>query len=155
MYFALQCSASCGPGVQKRELKCVEKTVHGKLITFPQRRCRNIKKPNTNLEEACNKGACSSQMLYNMVSGWYSSPWQQVGMRNFLTSLPIPAGALSRTISCLDFYRAYKRRVFSYTVAQVATPSAFHYAALENKITAVWLLDTASTVIRSWLQCWA
>lgn len=85
----LQCSASCGPGVQKRELKCGEKSMHGKLITFPQRRCRNIKKPNTDLEEACNKGACLSQTLYNMVSGWYSSPWQQVGMGNFLASLPL------------------------------------------------------------------
>lgn len=78
----LQCSVSCGPGLRQRELKCGEKSIHGKLITFPQRRCRNIKKPNTNLEEACNKGACPSQTLYSMVSGWYSSPWQQVGMGN-------------------------------------------------------------------------
>lgn len=78
----LQCSASCGPGLRQRELKCGEKSIHGKLVTFPQRRCRNIKKPNTSLEEACNKGACPSQTLYNMVSGWYSSPWQQVGMGN-------------------------------------------------------------------------
>lgn len=91
----LQCSASCGPGVQKRELKCGEKSIHGKLITFPQRRCRNIKKPNTVLEEACNKGACPSQTLYNMVSGWYSSPWQQVGMGDSHLSPPVPASTLS------------------------------------------------------------
>ncbi|POI32695.1 hypothetical protein CIB84_003553, partial [Bambusicola thoracicus] len=72
-----ECSASCGPAVRKRELKCGEKSIHGKLITFPQRRCRNIKKPNIDLEEACNNGPCPSQTLYNMVSGWYSSPWQQ------------------------------------------------------------------------------
>ncbi|KAM4638835.1 A disintegrin and metalloproteinase with thrombospondin motifs 18 isoform 1-T1 [Amazona ochrocephala] len=89
-----ECSASCGPGVQKRELKCGEKTIHGKLITFPQRRCRNIKKPNTNLEEACNKGACPSQILYNMVSGWYSSPWQQC-------TVTCGGGVQTRSVQCL------------------------------------------------------
>uniref|UniRef100_A0A8D0KU89 A disintegrin and metalloproteinase with thrombospondin motifs 18 n=1 Tax=Strix occidentalis caurina TaxID=311401 RepID=A0A8D0KU89_STROC len=122
-----ECSASCGPGVQKRELKCGEKSIHGKLITFPQRRCRNIKKPNTNLEEACNKGACPSQTLYNTVSGWYSSPWQQVGIGNFLTSLPVLTNTLSSTISCFGFYGVYRRNKFLYTLAQVASPSAFHY----------------------------
>lgn len=90
MCFVSQCSASCGPAVRKRELKCGEKSIHGKLITFPQRRCRNIKKPNIDLEEACNNGPCPSQTLYNMVSGWYSSPWQQVGMGSFLVP-PIPS----------------------------------------------------------------
>ncbi|XP_075621633.1 A disintegrin and metalloproteinase with thrombospondin motifs 18 isoform X1 [Balearica regulorum gibbericeps] len=89
-----ECSASCGPGVQKRELKCGEKSIHGKLITFPQRRCRNIKKPNTDLEEACNKGACPSQTLYNMVSGWYSSPWQQC-------TVTCGGGVQTRSVQCL------------------------------------------------------
>ncbi|KAK2514901.1 Adamts18 [Columba guinea] len=89
-----ECSASCGPGVQKRELKCVEKSIHGKLITFPQRRCRNIKKPNINLEEACNKGACPSQTVYNMVSGWYSSPWQQC-------TVTCGGGVQTRSVQCL------------------------------------------------------
>ncbi|XP_049661348.1 A disintegrin and metalloproteinase with thrombospondin motifs 18 isoform X2 [Accipiter gentilis] len=89
-----ECSASCGPGVQKRELKCGEKSIHGKLITFPQRRCRNIKKPNTDLEEACNKGACPSLTLYNMVSGWYSSPWQQC-------TVTCGGGVQTRSVQCL------------------------------------------------------
>ncbi|XP_068882689.1 A disintegrin and metalloproteinase with thrombospondin motifs 18 isoform X1 [Aphelocoma coerulescens] len=89
-----ECSASCGPGLRRRELKCGEKSIHGKLLTFPQRRCRNIKKPNTNLEEACNKGACPSQTLYNMVSGWYSSPWQQC-------TVTCGGGVQTRSVQCL------------------------------------------------------
>ncbi|XP_017592073.1 PREDICTED: A disintegrin and metalloproteinase with thrombospondin motifs 18 isoform X3 [Corvus brachyrhynchos] len=89
-----ECSASCGPGLRRRELKCGEKSIHGKLLTFPQRRCRNIKKPNTNLEEACNKGACLSQTLYNMVSGWYSSPWQQC-------TVTCGGGVQTRSVQCL------------------------------------------------------
>ncbi|XP_075366965.1 A disintegrin and metalloproteinase with thrombospondin motifs 18 isoform X1 [Mycteria americana] len=89
-----ECSASCGPGVQKRELKCSEKSIHGKLITFPQRRCRNIKKPNTELEKACNNGACPSQTLYNVVSGWYSSPWQQC-------TVTCGGGVQTRSVQCL------------------------------------------------------
>ncbi|XP_019343740.2 A disintegrin and metalloproteinase with thrombospondin motifs 18 isoform X2 [Alligator mississippiensis] len=73
-----ECSTSCGPGVRKREMKCIEKSIHGKLITFPQRRCRNIKKPSIELEETCSNGACPLITLYGMVSGWYSSPWQQL-----------------------------------------------------------------------------
>ncbi|NWR29413.1 ATS18 metalloproteinase, partial [Tachuris rubrigastra] len=89
-----ECSASCGPGMQRRELKCGEKSIHGKLLTFPQRRCRNIKKPNTKLEEPCNKGACPSQTLYNMVSGWYSSPWQQC-------TVTCGGGVQTRSVQCL------------------------------------------------------
>lgn len=73
-----QCSATCGPGVKRREMQCSEKSISGKLMTFPHRRCRNLKQPNIELEEACNKGACLLHHLYNRVSGWYSSPWQQV-----------------------------------------------------------------------------
>ncbi|XP_025963433.2 A disintegrin and metalloproteinase with thrombospondin motifs 18 isoform X2 [Dromaius novaehollandiae] len=89
-----ECSASCGSGVQKRELKCGEKSIHGKLITFPQRRCRNIKKPNIDLEEVCNIGPCPSHTLYNMVSGWYSSPWQQC-------TVTCGGGVQTRSVQCL------------------------------------------------------
>ncbi|RMB89360.1 hypothetical protein DUI87_34272 [Hirundo rustica rustica] len=89
-----ECSASCGPGLRQRELKCGEKSIHGKLVTFPQRRCRNIKKPNTNLEEPCNKGACPLPTLYSMVSGWYSSPWQQC-------TVTCGEGVQTRSVQCL------------------------------------------------------
>ncbi|XP_019390982.1 PREDICTED: A disintegrin and metalloproteinase with thrombospondin motifs 18 [Crocodylus porosus] len=89
-----ECSTSCGAGVRKREMKCIEKSVHGKLITFPQRRCRNIKKPSTELEETCNNGACPLVTLYSMVSGWYSSPWQQC-------TVTCGGGVQTRTVQCL------------------------------------------------------
>uniref|UniRef100_A0A8C2RT26 A disintegrin and metalloproteinase with thrombospondin motifs 18 n=1 Tax=Capra hircus TaxID=9925 RepID=A0A8C2RT26_CAPHI len=53
-----ECSVSCGLGVRKREVKCSEKAFQGKLITFPERRCRSIKRPNLDLEETCNRGPC-------------------------------------------------------------------------------------------------
>uniref|UniRef100_A0A452IU28 A disintegrin and metalloproteinase with thrombospondin motifs 18 n=1 Tax=Gopherus agassizii TaxID=38772 RepID=A0A452IU28_9SAUR len=90
-----ECSASCGPGIKKREMKCSEKSLHGKWITFPQRRCRNIKKSNIELEEACNRGACPFQRLYRMVSGWYSSPWQQC-------TVTCGGGVQIRSVQCLQ-----------------------------------------------------
>lgn len=143
----LQCSASCGAGIQKRELKCGEKSIHGKLITFPQRRCRNIKKPNINLEEACTKGACPSQTLYNMVAGWYSSPWQQVGMGNCLASLSLSWLALLLQHYFMPcFYGVYKRSKFLYTVVQVPSPSAFHHTALTNGTPAMQLLSPGQCI---------
>ena len=59
-------------------MKCSEKAFQGKLVTFPERRCRNIKKPNLDLEETCNRGACPARPAYIPAAGWYSSPWQQV-----------------------------------------------------------------------------
>ncbi|VTJ55068.1 Hypothetical predicted protein, partial [Marmota monax] len=66
-----ECSATCGLGVRKRDLKCSEKTFQGKLVTFPERRCRNIKKPNLDLEETCNRRACP---VYNTAAECAQSP---------------------------------------------------------------------------------
>ncbi|EGV91764.1 A disintegrin and metalloproteinase with thrombospondin motifs 18 [Cricetulus griseus] len=87
-----QCSATCGLGVRKRELKCSEKTLQGKLIAFPERRCRNIKKPNLELEETCNRRACP---VYSMVAGWYSSPWQQC-------TVTCGGGVQTRSVHCVQ-----------------------------------------------------
>uniref|UniRef100_A0A8D2LEB5 A disintegrin and metalloproteinase with thrombospondin motifs 18 n=1 Tax=Varanus komodoensis TaxID=61221 RepID=A0A8D2LEB5_VARKO len=89
-----ECSATCGPGVKQREMQCSEKSVSGKLITFPQRRCRNLKRPNIDLEDVCNIGACPLQPLYNRVSGWYSSPWGQC-------TVTCGGGVQTRTVQCL------------------------------------------------------
>ncbi|XP_075393286.1 A disintegrin and metalloproteinase with thrombospondin motifs 18 [Tenrec ecaudatus] len=72
-----ECSASCGPGVRTRELKCIEKVFQGKMVTFSERRCRNIKKPSLHLNEACDRGACPAWQVYNLAAVWYTSPWQQ------------------------------------------------------------------------------
>lgn len=59
-------------------MKCSEKAFQGKLITFPERRCRSIKRPNLDLEETCNRGPCPARPGYSLAAAWYSSPWQQV-----------------------------------------------------------------------------
>lgn len=64
-------------------MKCSEKPFQGKLITFPERRCRHIKKPNLDLEETCQRGACPAHPGFGVAAGWYPSPWQQVSARRF------------------------------------------------------------------------
>ncbi|XP_062817654.1 A disintegrin and metalloproteinase with thrombospondin motifs 18 isoform X3 [Anolis carolinensis] len=89
-----ECSVTCGPGLRRREMQCSEKSISGKLITFPPRRCRNLKKPHIELEEVCNRGACPLHHLYSRVSGWYSSPWQQC-------SVTCGGGVQTRMVQCL------------------------------------------------------
>ncbi|KAG8143984.1 hypothetical protein E2320_001114, partial [Naja naja] len=76
-----ECSSTCGLGIRRREMQCIEKSIGGKLITFPLRRCRNLKKPSIDLEEVCHQGPCPMHPLYNRISGWYSSPWQQASQQ--------------------------------------------------------------------------
>ncbi|MBN3299415.1 ATS18 metalloproteinase, partial [Amia calva] len=95
-----ECSTSCGLGTQKRELRCSEKSLEGTYTEFPPRRCRNLKKPNVELQQACNKGTCpgprppSGRTTSVVVSGWYSSPWQQC-------SVSCGGGVQTRSIQCL------------------------------------------------------
>lgn len=86
----MQCSASCGAGVKRRELQCGEKDSQGGYTEYPARRCRNIRKSQADLEQACNNGPCPEppppQLLQpgpdrggaSVTQGWYSSPWLQV-----------------------------------------------------------------------------
>uniref|UniRef100_A0A672S6K8 ADAM metallopeptidase with thrombospondin type 1 motif 18 n=1 Tax=Sinocyclocheilus grahami TaxID=75366 RepID=A0A672S6K8_SINGR len=53
-----ECSASCGAGVKRRELQCGEKDSQGGYTEFPARRCRNLRKPQADLQQACNNGPC-------------------------------------------------------------------------------------------------
>ncbi|XP_055504807.1 A disintegrin and metalloproteinase with thrombospondin motifs 18 [Leucoraja erinacea] len=93
-----ECSVSCGPGLQKRELKCSEKSVSGKYVPFPQRRCRHLPKAKVDLERACNMGACPNppmnQILSNAAPAWYASPWQQC-------TVTCGGGVQIRTMHCL------------------------------------------------------
>ncbi|XP_066876209.1 A disintegrin and metalloproteinase with thrombospondin motifs 18 isoform X3 [Kogia breviceps] len=90
-----ECSASCGLGVRKREMKCSEKAFQGKLITLPERRCRNIKKPNLDLEETCNRGVCPARPVYSVAAQWYSSPWQQC-------TVTCGGGVQTRSVHCVQ-----------------------------------------------------
>lgn len=87
--FLPQCSVSCGGGVRNRELRCAERDPHGGFTEFPIRKCRNVQKPHTDLQQACNKVPCPAPQPHipppgpgrasgAMALGWYSSPWQQV-----------------------------------------------------------------------------
>uniref|UniRef100_A0A5F8G1Q7 A disintegrin and metalloproteinase with thrombospondin motifs 18 n=1 Tax=Monodelphis domestica TaxID=13616 RepID=A0A5F8G1Q7_MONDO len=90
-----ECSASCGPGIKKRVVQCSEKGLPGKLMTFPERRCRHIKKPKIDLEEACHQGNCPIAPGPSLVARWYSSPWQQC-------TVTCGGGLQTRAVQCLQ-----------------------------------------------------
>ncbi|XP_045149864.1 A disintegrin and metalloproteinase with thrombospondin motifs 18 [Echinops telfairi] len=90
-----ECSTTCGPGVRMRELKCSEKVVQGKMITFPERRCRHIKKPSLDLKETCDRGACPARPVYNLAAAWYTSPWQQC-------TVTCGGGVQTRAVHCVQ-----------------------------------------------------
>uniref|UniRef100_F6XPL8 A disintegrin and metalloproteinase with thrombospondin motifs 18 n=1 Tax=Ornithorhynchus anatinus TaxID=9258 RepID=F6XPL8_ORNAN len=89
-----QCSATCGLGVRKREMKCSEKALQGKLLPFPERRCRNIRKPDWMLEEVCSLRPCPSHSGHNLLTGWCTSPWQKC-------TVTCGGGVQTRTVQCL------------------------------------------------------
>ncbi|XP_036605930.1 A disintegrin and metalloproteinase with thrombospondin motifs 18 [Trichosurus vulpecula] len=89
-----ECSASCGPGIKKRVTQCSEKGLPGKLMAFPERRCRHLKKPEVDLEETCHQGACPMALRPTLVARWYSSPWQQC-------TVTCGGGLQTRTVQCL------------------------------------------------------
>uniref|UniRef100_A0AAV2LQH2 Uncharacterized protein n=1 Tax=Knipowitschia caucasica TaxID=637954 RepID=A0AAV2LQH2_KNICA len=97
-----QCSSSCGSGVQKRELRCSERDTRGGFTELPSRRCRHTAKPlNLDLQQLCNPGACPEPAHISpgrgpstMVSGWFSSPWQQC-------SVSCGGGVQTRGVQCL------------------------------------------------------
>lgn len=67
---ATQCSAQCGPGVQKREVVCL--TRGGVREGGGGGDCVGDKPAEM---KACNGGPCVPTAM------WYSSPWSQVGGR--------------------------------------------------------------------------
>ncbi|XP_041417069.1 A disintegrin and metalloproteinase with thrombospondin motifs 18 [Xenopus laevis] len=89
-----ECSATCGPGMKKRELKCVEKDSNGKLIPFPLKRCRSVKKVNIALEQPCNSAPCPVHTPYSTLNGWHASPWQQC-------SVTCGGGVQTRSVQCV------------------------------------------------------
>ncbi|KAL7833362.1 hypothetical protein AOLI_G00283220 [Acnodon oligacanthus] len=96
-----ECSASCGGGFRRRELRCGERDSTGGFSEFPPRRCRNVRKPQTELQQACNKAPCpqlpppSLGRAGSAVGlGWYSSPWQQC-------TVSCGGGVQTRSVQCL------------------------------------------------------
>uniref|UniRef100_A0A8C5EPJ4 ADAM metallopeptidase with thrombospondin type 1 motif, 18 n=1 Tax=Gouania willdenowi TaxID=441366 RepID=A0A8C5EPJ4_GOUWI len=97
-----ECSQSCGLGFQRRELRCGERDAQGGYVEFPSRRCRNVAKPLVDVQQSCNRGPCPTiprvlpgrSTSSAVVSGWYSSPWQQC-------TVSCGGGVQTRTIQCL------------------------------------------------------
>ncbi|XP_062845344.1 A disintegrin and metalloproteinase with thrombospondin motifs 18 [Trichomycterus rosablanca] len=100
-----ECSVSCGGGVMRRDLRCGERDSNGGFTEVPVRRCRNLRKPHTDLQQVCNKDRCPEvqppvlppspgRTGSAMVLGWYSSPWQQC-------SVSCGGGVQTRTVQCL------------------------------------------------------
>ncbi|XP_056463762.1 A disintegrin and metalloproteinase with thrombospondin motifs 18 [Gadus chalcogrammus] len=96
-----ECSASCGPGVQKRALGCGEREPQGGLLAFPLRRCRNLPRPPLELQQVCSRGPCAAPPARTppllsgpVVLGWYTSPWQQC-------SVSCGGGVQTRSTQCL------------------------------------------------------
>ncbi|KAG7315026.1 hypothetical protein KOW79_021114 [Hemibagrus wyckioides] len=100
-----ECSVSCGGGVRNRELHCAERDSNGGFTEFPIRRCRNLRKPHTDLKQACNKAQCPDLQPHlpppglgrasgAMTLGWYSSPWQQC-------TVSCGGGVQTRSVQCL------------------------------------------------------
>uniref|UniRef100_F1KU82 ADAMTS-like protein 3 n=1 Tax=Ascaris suum TaxID=6253 RepID=F1KU82_ASCSU len=54
-----QCSASCGPGEQRREVTCEQRSADGEVRVFnPPNECRHLQKPPT--VQLCNLGSCTA-----------------------------------------------------------------------------------------------
>ncbi|XP_053532635.1 A disintegrin and metalloproteinase with thrombospondin motifs 18 [Ictalurus punctatus] len=100
-----ECSVSCGGGARTRELRCAERGSNGGFTEFPIRRCRNLQKPHTDLQQACNKAQCPDLQRHinppglgrasgAMALSWYSSPWQQC-------TVSCGGGVQTRSVQCL------------------------------------------------------
>ncbi|XP_072527494.1 A disintegrin and metalloproteinase with thrombospondin motifs 18 [Salminus brasiliensis] len=96
-----ECSVSCGGGFRRRELRCGERDSTGGFTEFPPRRCRNVRKPQAELQQACNKASCPQlpppslgRVGSTVGLGWYSSPWQQC-------TVSCGGGVQTRSVQCL------------------------------------------------------
>uniref|UniRef100_A0A8C6S5E6 ADAM metallopeptidase with thrombospondin type 1 motif, 18 n=1 Tax=Neogobius melanostomus TaxID=47308 RepID=A0A8C6S5E6_9GOBI len=93
---ACQSCTSC------RNIVLLRLLVPCRFVELPSRRCRNMAKPLLDLQQPCNRGACPGlphiipgrTPSSSMVSGWYSSPWQQC-------SVSCGGGVQTRAVQCL------------------------------------------------------
>ncbi|TTJ54335.1 A disintegrin and metalloproteinase with thrombospondin motifs 18 [Bagarius yarrelli] len=100
-----ECSVSCGRGVRTRELRCADRDSNAGFTELPIRRCRNLQKPHTDLQQACNRAQCPDLQPHPPSPGpgrangagelsWYSSPWQQC-------TVSCGGGVQMRSVQCL------------------------------------------------------
>jgi hypothetical protein len=88
----LQCSTTCGTGVQQRKVVC--RVGHGKIV--PNELCIGSKKPRS--QKKCGAGDCSEFM-------WRTGDWSEVYFCNhllvvFLYSVTFPNIVICLTLQC-------------------------------------------------------
>uniref|UniRef100_UPI0035901066 A disintegrin and metalloproteinase with thrombospondin motifs 18-like n=1 Tax=Myxine glutinosa TaxID=7769 RepID=UPI0035901066 len=126
------CTASCGTGVQTRELKCSKKSSAGRLHALTDHRCHRVARPIVELERSCNAQYCtdkhdgshkitasSNSLPPTPLAGWYAGPWNQC-------SKTCGAGEQTRTVKCLSQGRPAKTCAFLHRPAshRVCQPQA-------------------------------
>jgi len=97
--FSLQCSVSCGKGLQLRVMKCTEKDVAGKYRELSPKKCQNVPKPSMELQRTCVLPDCPVLSPHSRPD-WYSSPWSQAGLRPHIMSSAGRVGCLILILAC-------------------------------------------------------
>lgn len=68
-FFSLQCSQSCGGGVQKRKVLCKQRLADGSVLELPDSFCPSKGPAN---QQTCGQQECPPH--------WVTTEWSQVGI---------------------------------------------------------------------------
>lgn len=98
--FSLQCSVSCGKGLQLRVVKCTEKDVAGKYKELSPKKCQHVPKPSMELQRTCVMSDCPVLSPHSRAD-WYSSPWSQAGLLSPYTCLTPPIMSSDQSVGSL------------------------------------------------------
>ncbi|KAM9487904.1 A disintegrin and metalloproteinase with thrombospondin motifs 16 isoform 2-T2 [Clarias gariepinus] len=88
-----QCSVTCGAGVQRRSLQCVEKDVTGKHRLLTEKKCQHTPKPTGELQRVCVQPDCVNTHR-SRTPQWYTSSWSQC-------TVSCGGGVQLRSVQCL------------------------------------------------------
>uniref|UniRef100_A0A8C2C2V5 ADAM metallopeptidase with thrombospondin type 1 motif, 16 n=1 Tax=Cyprinus carpio TaxID=7962 RepID=A0A8C2C2V5_CYPCA len=91
--FSLQCSVSCGKGLQLHVVKCAEKDTAGKYRELSAKKCQHVPKPSMELQRTCVLSDCPMASPHSRPD-WYSSAWSQC-------TVSCGGGVQVRSVQCL------------------------------------------------------